>query len=58
MYWFVEYLNPTTLELEHNDIVKSFDEFASLSQGRIGIITGPATQMDWVEAISQRETSC
>jgi hypothetical protein len=53
-YWFVEYYERPSLihglGCDHNAIVSSFSEFAALSQGRIGIITGEATAAQYAEA--------
>ena len=46
MYWHVEYYDNWD-RIDHNAVVSSFEELASLAQGRTFCIMGEATQQEY-----------
>ncbi len=56
-YWRVEYRSLTDGSLEHNAIVGDFNEFAALACGRLAIITGEATEAEYMEALSDEDSN-
>lgn len=53
-YFFVEFYNFHNGDLEHNAVVRSFEEMAEMCQGRVHRIMGPATHEDYIADVVSR----